>query len=229
MRTGQIIVALFAALLVAPAAHATYWDSETGMTHNGLRDYSAQAGRFIEADPIGLDGATVGSANPYSVVGSNPLSNIDPTGLSDINYFPPGSPNYSDDKLFNPPGYFSVGGHGNSSIILNPEGQPLSPDDIAQSITGDPRYKAGEPIWLNSCSTGQGANSFAQQLSDILGVPVSAPDDAQWYHYQEARFIGIPYRQWVFETIGPDTKTNSGRRFTFCPGGDCANIRKVMP
>lgn len=41
---------------------------------------SIASGRFIQADPVGLDGGI----NPYSYVGGNPLSNIDPFGLSSI-------------------------------------------------------------------------------------------------------------------------------------------------
>ncbi len=31
-----------------------------------------------------------------------------------------------------------------------------------------------------SCSTGQGGGSFAQHLSNTLGVPVRAPNDVLW-------------------------------------------------
>jgi RHS repeat-associated protein len=55
-----------------------YFDSEDGLYHNGARDYDAAHGRFIESDPIGL----AGGVNTYAYVGDNPLSNVDPLGLS---------------------------------------------------------------------------------------------------------------------------------------------------
>ena len=54
-----------------------YYDSETGLNYNYFRDYDPQTGRYIESDPIGLQGG----ANTYSYVGDQPLSSEDPTGL----------------------------------------------------------------------------------------------------------------------------------------------------
>jgi RHS repeat-associated protein len=50
-----------------------------GRTHyNYFRDYDSQMGRYIESDPIGLNG---GSASTYSYVGNNPISGYDSLGL----------------------------------------------------------------------------------------------------------------------------------------------------
>jgi hypothetical protein len=55
----------------------------------------------------------------------------------------------------------------------------LSPADLGSIIRSDPNWQ-GEPIRLLSCSTGQipasGDDPFAQQLSDNMGVEVSAPN-----------------------------------------------------
>ncbi|WP_222853104.1 RHS repeat-associated core domain-containing protein [Massilia genomosp. 1] len=53
-------------------------DTETGMHYNYHRDYDPQTGRYIESDPIGLEGGV----NPYAYVAGNPLGRIDPMGLA---------------------------------------------------------------------------------------------------------------------------------------------------
>jgi len=55
-----------------------YFDSETGLFQNGFRDYSSYTGRYVESDPIGLNG---GSWSTYGYVDGNPISLIDPDGL----------------------------------------------------------------------------------------------------------------------------------------------------
>lgn len=54
-----------------------YADNETGLNYNYFRDYDPATGRFIESDPIGLDGGI----NTYAYGLSNPITNIDPDGL----------------------------------------------------------------------------------------------------------------------------------------------------
>ncbi len=54
-----------------------YYDSETGLHYNYFRDYDPQVGRYLESDPIGLDGGL----NTYGYVGQNPLRYSDVLGL----------------------------------------------------------------------------------------------------------------------------------------------------
>jgi RHS repeat-associated protein len=54
-----------------------YYESETGLHRNYFRDYMPELGRYIEADPIGLDGGI----NMYVYVGNNPVNFVDPMGL----------------------------------------------------------------------------------------------------------------------------------------------------
>lgn len=54
------------------------FDSETGLHYNQFRDYEAVTGRYIESDPIGLDGGV----STYSYVNHRPLNRVDPWGLA---------------------------------------------------------------------------------------------------------------------------------------------------
>jgi RHS repeat-associated protein len=53
-----------------------WFQSESGLHQNWMRDYDPTTGRYLQADPLGLiDGASV-----YGYAGQSPLMNMDPTG-----------------------------------------------------------------------------------------------------------------------------------------------------
>lgn len=54
-----------------------YYDRATGLNYNYFRDYDPVVGRYIESDPIGLDGGI----STYLYVGGNPLNASDFYGL----------------------------------------------------------------------------------------------------------------------------------------------------
>jgi RHS repeat-associated protein len=55
-------------------------DQETGLFYNGMRDYNPRTGRYLEPDPIGLEGGL----SRYVYVLGNPLSYADPTGTGPV-------------------------------------------------------------------------------------------------------------------------------------------------
>ena len=55
-----------------------YFDAETGLHYNWNRFYDPATGRYISADPIGLQGGM----NLYAYVGGDPTNRIDPLGLT---------------------------------------------------------------------------------------------------------------------------------------------------
>jgi RHS repeat-associated protein len=54
-----------------------YYDQETGLHYNYFRTYNPATGRYLESDPIGLEGGL----NTYGYVGGNPVSFVDLLGL----------------------------------------------------------------------------------------------------------------------------------------------------
>ena len=54
-----------------------YFDRETNLAYNYFRDYSAEVGRYVQSDPIGL----IGGQGLYTYTRNSPSKWVDPTGL----------------------------------------------------------------------------------------------------------------------------------------------------
>ncbi len=55
------------------------YDQYTGLNFNYFRDYEPGSGRYVESDPVGLNGGI----STYAYAGSNSIFRIDPSGLDD--------------------------------------------------------------------------------------------------------------------------------------------------
>jgi len=159
--------------------------------YNYMRDYDPAVGRYIESDPIGLEGGV----NTYAYVMSSPTSWVDPWGLASLNLFDPNprghdsTGTYAGGNQWNIPGAYTVAGHGNPGNMTDArEGTfPIVvvwPEDLAKMIKNDPNWNH-QPVTLGGCNTGDAWEPgwhgiahpwpFAKSLANLLGVPVTAP------------------------------------------------------
>ncbi len=56
-----------------------YFDRETNLAYNMMRDYDSTIGRYVESDRLGL----LGGLNTYLYTAADPLTRVDPKGLLD--------------------------------------------------------------------------------------------------------------------------------------------------
>ena len=103
------------------------YDAETGLHYNVNRYYDPGTGRYITSDPIGLEGGL----NTYAYVGNNPLSYIDPFGLSELL----GTPGWSD---FRPPQSFPTITLTKGGVCA--QGDPMCPISMAAAGISGPYY-----------------------------------------------------------------------------------------
>jgi len=157
------------------------YDEQTGLSYYGFRFYAPALGRWMTRDPIGERGGI----NLFEFVGNNPTNLIDPFGLVDVNTFP--SRNGEERAYrswfdsYNPPGVFSVAGHGDPNAIYDENMKPIPTEDLICRMK-EKGYKGG-PVLLASCATGKGGNSYAEKLANALreagydDASVKAPTD----------------------------------------------------
>ena len=114
-----------------------------------------------------------------------------------INLFDRSDPIYLDVfSIEEEDGFEDICIHGDSNSVQRiVDGMPvnMSPEEFAAFLKDNTSYRGGN-IRLAACSAGQGNNSFAQQLSKLLGIAVKAPDDDVYYAPDEGVFfVGSPY------------------------------------
>lgn len=129
----------------------------------------------------------------FLYVEGNPLLYVDPLGLEKLILFGPGDPFFhnASNKDADIPGTMLIYGHGNESSLADDRSgtrKPMTPQDLADLLRRDPRYKPGMPVIIRACRVAkddcsgfgpwkQCSPSFAQRLADILKTPVTGPNE----------------------------------------------------
>jgi len=174
-----------------------YYDVETGMRDNVSRTYDPTIGRYVQSDPIGLDGGV----NTYSYVRGAPLIGLDSLGLQvSLNLFKPGTPEYDQANSIQPiPGTYIIAGHGTPVWISGPDGVKLTANALGDMVKRDPAYHQGDEVMLYACNTGArpdlnapdrtrfGHVPFAQSLANKIGATVRAPNNFGWLRTHDGR------------------------------------------
>ncbi len=142
-----------------------------------FRNYRAGLGKWQTADPLGYPDGW----NQMAYCGNVIITHIDYLGTVDINLFQPNEDlhNYADN--YNDPNNITIGGHGSSSGVEDPTTHsPIDPLDMAIRIRGLQKFQDGvDGVIIAACNVGTG--DFAQQLANMLRIPVFAPDSYAWY------------------------------------------------
>jgi RHS repeat-associated protein len=151
------------------------YDPDTGLVRFGARDYDPVVGRWTSKDPINFRG---GDNLLYGYVENDPINRVDVSGLTDLNFFNP-----NDWVSFSwaagvPPSsaVFTIAAHSSATgqYVQGPNGQWISPEQLADLLATWPYYQPGTTIQLYVCNAGTstqpGTDSFAQRLADRLDV-----------------------------------------------------------
>jgi RHS repeat-associated protein len=197
------------------------FDEETGLHYNRFRYYDPNTGRYLKSDPAGL----AGGLNTYAYVVGNPLSWIDPHGLSKLTIA------YNDGtsaSIDNPSAQDFVNtisnapnnsisnlqqmGHGNTSSICISAGTGCSgyiyndggiygKDGYLGNIQDILKGKLAEEseINLEGCNNASGDDNITKRLSEMFpGVNVTGGNGYQ-FGYENHWLFGNSSSSWGFK------------------------------
>lgn len=141
-----------------------YHDEETGLYYNYFRYYDPKTGKYITADPIGLEGG----ANIYSYALQNPINYIDPEGLNPL-------------SLITTVGRVAIGAAGAGTRIKK---TPIKPrkdrgkwrcavvsccnDNIPGNCPNDPKQQCKQAVWSDG-NRSKAINSAERLSKQRLG------------------------------------------------------------
>ena len=137
-----------------------FWDSENTGEHFGAREYHNTHGSWLSPDPAGL--AAVDLSNPqtwnrYAYVGNNPVSFIDPLGLSDC---PQGKTCTS---------YSFDGTDFGTNFGSNPVGMIGDVFDILEAVLASQEVPDPSAPWL-SVSLCDGSGCEVQEIPQLMTI-----------------------------------------------------------
>lgn len=164
-----------------PRFPGQYYDKETGLHDNGMRDYDPSTGRYIESDPIGLKGGV----NTYAYVGGNPAKYSDLTGLDAWAILSATAETYIDflaDKGFGIPSLLSTveelnAGYGAAESVNQCQQNTLNQlmPITSAPLSDQPNPSGSPPATINNVSSFKAADlngtSFAIRIGKIFFGP----------------------------------------------------------
>jgi RHS repeat-associated protein len=189
-----------------------YWDAESGLWHNGYRDYDYSSGRYLQSDPIGLGGG----ANTYTYVRGNPLNLVDPFGLVDLNLTAPWDPTHTAMSVIpHQDGVFSVGIHYDGTNFYGPAGQLMTAQQVAQAIANSPDFNGTDTIRMYSCRVGASIDNQTPAAQTIANsVPGVVQASNSWIFVGSTQgFLGT-YRK---DSNGGMDRSSPGQWIIFRP------------
>ncbi len=167
-------------------ADGTY-DSATGLTNLGAREYNPATPAFISPDPI-LNLGNPADLNPYDYAANNPATNSDPSGLVCV----PGASanaNCNDPGSQNPPsgGGQSSGGSGQGTsgsgtfTLYGPPGDHCTPSTCTSSYRShlSPAQQFIEGVYNGQANAAQRTRALMQAYDQAYAADGSVPK-LQW-------------------------------------------------